>query len=102
MTQTKSPKIQRGCKYIGLAASIFFRLISVIALVAGTQVDDGGDPPTYTSVATITADATETWEEHGMVSTTTDSLFDRNLTSGQSVNSSDTQYTLVETVNPEV
>ena len=75
---------------------------SGIALAAGTQVDDAGDPPTYTTVATITADATETWEEHGCFSTGTDSLFDRNLTGGQSVNSSDTvQYTLTETINPE-
>ena len=75
---------------------------SGIALVAGTQVDDGGDPPTYTSVATITADTTETWQEHGLFSTGTDSLYDRNTTGGQSVNNSDTvQYTLVETVNHE-
>ena len=75
---------------------------SGIALVAGTQVDSGGDPPIYTTVATITADATETWEEHGCFSTGTDSLMDRNLTGGQSVNSSDTvQYTLAVTINPE-
>jgi len=75
---------------------------SAIALVAGTQVDDGGDPPTMTTVATITADATETWEEHGVFSTTTDSLMDRSLTGGQSVASSDqVQYTYTLTVNPE-
>jgi hypothetical protein len=75
---------------------------SGIALVAGTQVDDGGDPPTMTTVATITADATESWEEHGVFSTTTDSLMDRSLTGGQSVASSDqVQYTYVLTVNPE-
>lgn len=76
---------------------------SGIALVAGTQVDDGGDPPTMTTVATVTADATETWEEHGNFSTGTDTLMDRNLTGGQSVNNADTvQYTLVVTINPEV
>jgi hypothetical protein len=65
-------------------------------------VDDGGDPPTMTTVATITADATETWEEHGVFSTGTDTLLDRSLTSGQSVTSSDTvEYTYVLTVNPE-
>jgi len=75
---------------------------SGIALEAGTQVDDGGDPPTYTTVATITADATETWEEHGVFSTSTDTLLDRSLTGGQSVNSSDqVQYTYTVTVNPE-
>jgi hypothetical protein len=75
---------------------------SDIALVAGTQVDDGGDPPTYTTVATITADAGETWEEHGVFSTTTDSLMDRSLTGGQAVTSSDqVQYTYTLTVNPE-
>ena len=75
---------------------------SGIALAAGTQVDSGGDPPIYTTVATITADATETWEEHGVFSTTTDTLLDRSLTGGQSVNSSDqVQYTFAHTVNPE-
>lgn len=75
---------------------------SGIALVAGTQVDDGGDPPTMTTVATITADVTETWEEHGVFSTTTDSLMDRSLTLGQSVNNTDqVQYTFTLTVNPE-
>ncbi len=75
---------------------------SGIALVAGTQVDDGGDPPTMTTVATITADATETWEEHGVFSTTVDTLMDRSLTGGQSVESSDqVQYTYTLTVNPE-
>lgn len=75
---------------------------SGIALVAGTQVDDGGDPPTMTTVATITADATETWEEHGVFSTTTDSLMDRSLTGGQSVaNLDQVQYTYTLTVNPE-
>lgn len=75
---------------------------SGIALQAGTQTDNGGDPPVYESVATITADATETWEEHGVFSTTADTLMDRNLTGGQSVNSSDqVQYTFQLTVNPE-
>jgi len=75
---------------------------SGIALAAGTQVDNGGDPPTMTTVATITADATETWEEHGVFSTSTDSLLDRSLTGGQSVASSDqVQYTYTLTVNPE-
>lgn len=75
---------------------------SGISLVAGTQVDDGGDPPTYTTVATITADASETWEEHGVFSTTTDTLMDRSLTGGQAVNSSDqVQYTYTATINPE-
>jgi len=75
---------------------------SGIALQAGTQVDNGGDPPTYTSVATITADVTETWQEHGVFSTTVDTLLDRSLTGGQSVNLSDqVQYTYTVTVNPE-
>jgi len=75
---------------------------SGIALEGGSQVDNGGDPPTMTSVATITADASETWEEHGIFSTTIDSLLDRSLTGGQSVTSSDqVQYTYTLTVNPE-
>ena len=75
---------------------------SGISLVAGTQVDDGGDPPTHTTVATITADTSETWEEHGVFSTGTDSLLDRSTTGGQAVNSSDqVQYTYVGTVTPE-
>lgn len=75
---------------------------SGIALAAGTQVDSGGDPPVYTSVATITADATETWEEEGQFSTSTDTLGDRALTGGQSVTSGNqVQYTRGWTVNPE-
>lgn len=77
---------------------------SGIALVAGTQVDTGdqGGASRYTSVATITADATETWQEHGIFSTTVDTLMDRNLTGGQSVNSSDqVQYTYTADINEE-
>lgn len=70
---------------------------SGIALQAGTQVDNGevsAEVFQYETVATITADATESWEEHGVFSTTADTMMDRNLTGGQSVNSSDqVQYT---------
>jgi len=77
---------------------------SGIALQAGTQTDSGGDPiVVYQTVATITADATETWNELGIFSTGTDSLLDRNTTGGgQSVNNADTvQYTWDGSFNPE-
>jgi len=60
---------------------------SGIARAAGTPTDAD---PIYRSVATVTADATETWEEHGLFNNTTGAaLMDRSLTGGQSVNSSD-------------
>jgi hypothetical protein len=80
-------------------------LSSGIALVAGTQTDNGdiGEAAQYESVATITADATETWEEHGIFSTTADSLMDRSLTGGQSVSSGNqVQYTYQANINAEV
>jgi hypothetical protein len=71
-----------------------------IARAAGTPTDAD---PIYRSVGTITADATESWEEHGLFNNTTGAaLMDRSLTGGQSVNSSDqVQYTYELTKNPE-
>jgi hypothetical protein len=65
---------------------------------APTDVD-----PIYRNVATVTADATETWQEHGVFNNSTGAaLMDRSLTGGQSVNSlDDVQYTYQLTVNPE-
>lgn len=65
---------------------------SGISRVTGTPTNAD---PIYRSVGTITADATETWEEHGLFNNTTGAaLMDRALTGGQSVNSSDqVQYT---------
>lgn len=77
---------------------------SGIALTAGTQVDNGAgtNDSSYTTVATITADATETWEEEGVFETPGDVLMDRSTTGGQSVNSSDqVQYTYTITTNSE-
>ena len=73
---------------------------SSIARVAGTPTDQD---PDYKSVGTVTADATETWEEWGVFNNTSGAaLMDRSLTGGQSVNSSDqVQYTYVLTLNPE-
>lgn len=73
---------------------------SGIARATGTP-NDGGS--TYSSVATITADSTESWEEHGIFNNTTSvAMMDRNLTGGQSVNSSDqVEYTYTLTVNAE-
>lgn len=73
---------------------------SGIARVTGTPTDVD---PIYRNVGTITADATETWEEHGLFNNVTGAaLMDRSLTSGQSVNSSDqVQYTYELTENPE-
>lgn len=71
-----------------------------IARATGTPTDGGS---TYASVATITADTTESWEEHGIFNNTTSvAMMDRNLTGGQSVNSSDqVEYTYTLTVNAE-
>lgn len=73
---------------------------SGIARVAGTP---SSTATTYVSAATITADATESWEEHGLFCNTTGAtLMDRSLTGGQSVNSSDqVTYTYTLTKNPE-
>ncbi len=71
---------------------------SGIARETGTPTDLD---PIYQNVATITADATETWEEHGLFNNVTGAtLMDRTLTLGQSVNSSDqVQYTYQLTKN---
>ena len=71
-----------------------------IARATGTPTDAD---PIYRSVATITADASETWQEHGIFNNTTGAaLMDRNLTGGQAVVASDqVQYTYELTKNPE-
>lgn len=73
---------------------------SGIARATGSPTDSD---PVYQNVGTITADATETWEEHGLFNNSTSvALMDRSLTGGQSVNSSDqVQYTYQLTKNPE-
>lgn len=71
-----------------------------IARAAGTPTDAD---PIYRSVATVTADATESFEEHGLFNNTTGAaLMDRSLTGGQSVNNLDAvEYTYEMTKNPE-
>lgn len=73
---------------------------SGIARATGTPTDA---TPIYRNVATITADATESWEEHGIFNNSTSvAMMDRNLTGGQSVVSSDqVQYTYELTKQPE-
>ncbi|MGE3463893.1 MAG: hypothetical protein AB7I04_18445 [Pseudomonadales bacterium] len=73
---------------------------SGIARATGTPTDAD---PIYRSVATITADASETWEEHGIFNNSSGAaMMDRNLTGGQAVVSSDqVQYTFELTKNPE-
>ena len=73
---------------------------SGIARVAGTPTDVD---PIYRSVATITADVTETWEEHGLFNASSSgTMMDRTLTLGQSVNNTDqVQYTYELTKNAE-
>lgn len=65
---------------------------SGIARATGTPTDAD---PIYRSVATVTADATETWQEHGIFNNSTGAaMMDRNLTGGQAVVGSDqVQYT---------
>ena len=71
-----------------------------IARVAGTPTDSD---PIYQNVGTVTADASETWEEHGLFNNVTGAaLMDRSLTGGQAVNSSDTvAYTYQNTFSAE-
>lgn len=73
---------------------------SGIARVTGTPTDSD---PIYQNVGTVTADATETWEEHGLFNNLTSvALMDRSLTGGQSVNATDqVQYTYQLTKNEE-
>lgn len=74
---------------------------SGIARATGTPTDSD---PDYDSVATITADASETWAEHGIFNNLTGAaMMDRNLTGGQAVVSSDqVEYTYSITFAPEV
>jgi len=73
---------------------------SGIARATGTPADED---PAYANDATITADATESWEEHGLFNNATSvALLDRSLTGGQAVNSSDqVTYAYTLTKNPE-
>jgi hypothetical protein len=65
---------------------------SGISRVTGTPTDAD---PIYRNVGIVTADASETWEEHGLFNNSSGvALMDRSLTGGQSVTSSDqVQYT---------
>ena len=61
---------------------------SGIARVTGTQTNPTA--PTYVSVGTITADASETWQEHGLFNIVTGgTMMDRSTFTGIAVNSSD-------------
>lgn len=74
---------------------------SGIARATGTQA---GTAPNYVSVATVTADATETWQEHGIFNASTGvTLMDRSLISPTvSVVASDTvQFTYTLTLAAE-
>lgn len=68
-----------------------------IARVTGTQA---GTAPDYTSVATVTADTTETWQEHGLFSQSSGAtLMDRSVYTGIAVVNLDTvqfTYTLTQ------
>jgi hypothetical protein len=78
-------------------------LVATSGIARATGAPTDADPD-YVNVATITADATETWEEHGIFNNSTSvAMMDRNLTGGQAVNSSDqVEYSYTLTVNPEV
>ena len=73
---------------------------SGIARATGSPTDAD---PDYENVATVTADATESWEEHGIFNNSTGpTMMDRNLTGGIAVNSLDeVEFTYTLTVNPE-
>jgi hypothetical protein len=73
-----------------------------IARVAGTQTEVAADQ--YRSVATVTADTAETWQEHGIFNAATSvTLMDRSVLSPTApVNPSDTvQFTYTLTENAE-
>lgn len=73
-----------------------------IARVAGTQTEVAADQ--YRSVATVTADTTETWQEHGIFNASTGpTMMDRNLISPTvAVVASDTvQFTFTLTKTAE-
>jgi hypothetical protein len=75
---------------------------SGIARVSGTQTNPSGS--TYQSVATVTADTSETWQEHGLFNASTSgTLMDRSLISPTvAVVASDTvQFTYVLTKTAE-
>lgn len=71
-----------------------------IARATGTPTDAN---PIYRNVASITADTTETWQEHGIFNNSTGvAMMDRNLTGGQAVVNLDVvEYTYELTKNPE-
>jgi hypothetical protein len=71
-----------------------------IARATGTPTDAD---PIYRSVATITADTSETWQEHGIFNNSSGvAMMDRNLTGGQAVvNTDQVQYTYELTKNAE-
>jgi hypothetical protein len=73
-----------------------------IARVAGNQTNPTA--PTYQSVATITADSSETWQEHGLFNASTSvTLMDRSLISPTVavVNLDTVTFTYVLTLNSE-
>lgn len=73
---------------------------SGIARATGTPTDSD---PIYQNIGTITADAAETWEEHGLFNNSAGAaMMDRSLTGGQSVTSSDqVEYNYQLTKNAE-
>lgn len=77
-------------------------LITTTGIARATGSPTDADP-IYRNVGTITADATETWQEHGLFNNSSGAaLMDRSLTGGQSVASPDqVQYTYELTKNPE-
>lgn len=74
---------------------------SGIARVTGTQAQPSAN--VYQSVATVTADASETWQEHGIFNASTSGqLMDRSVYTGIAVVSSDqVQFTYEITFNAE-
>jgi hypothetical protein len=77
-------------------------LITTTAIARATGTPTDADP-IYRNVGTITADTTETWQEHGVFNNATGAaMMDRSLTGGQSVASPDqVQYTYELTKNAE-
>ena len=75
---------------------------SGIARATGTQTE-GASANIYKTVATITADATENWVEHGVFNASTGgTMMDRSVFSAIGVESGDTvQFTYELTCNAE-
>lgn len=91
---------------VGTSTNVEANTETALVATAGITRDNGTPTdadPIYRNVGTITADVTETWEEHGLFNNVSGpAMMDRTLTLGQSVNNTDqVQYTYELTKSAE-